>query len=99
MMRRKTQTLCSCRLLCETDASQRWRREDHARYPGVVRRVPIALQQIASDDAPLHASDGCEWEAATGNGISCRIHGLVGHALQVLVDGDAVFLACNPRHL
>src|SRR6266576_2466827 len=96
MVRGKTQALCASRLLKEAYAYERRCREDHARDASIVRGVPVALQEVASHDVPLHPCHGCQGEPAAGYRVTCRVHGWIGRALQVLVHRDAPFSRATP---
>ena len=92
MARCKAQALCASRLLKKTHPRERWGRKGHARDPGIVRGVPIALQEVLGHDASLHPRHRCQGEASIGHRIPRRVHSWIGHTLQVLVDRDALLM-------
>ncbi len=99
MVRGKAQTLCASRFLKEAHPYERRGRKDHAGNAGIVGCVPVALQEVAGHDASLHACHGCQGEPATGSRVPRRVHGLVTHALQVLVHRDALLPMYHARRL
>src|SRR6266849_8922933 len=98
-MGRKAQALRASRLLKEAYPYERWGRKDHAGNPGIVRGVPVALQKVLGHDTPLHPCHRCQGKPTAGHCVPRCIDGWIGHALQILVDGDAVLLACDSGSL
>src|SRR5260370_26771335 len=89
-MRGKAQAVRASRVLKEAYPYERWSREDHAGDPGIVRGVPVALQEVPGHDVPLHPCHGRQGKPTAGHRVPRRIDGWIGHALQILVEADAV---------
>src|SRR6266568_3990363 len=99
VVRREVQTLGASRFLKEAYPYERRGRKDHAGNATIVRSMPVALQKVPGHDIPLHPCHRRERKPAAGYRVARCVHGLVAHALQILVHRDAFLPICHPPHL